>query len=99
MEQLGQPSPSLHMTRRFVEGRFDGFDIVHTGRIRCKSFSHAWVDQGVIEGWAALAERTLTLRTYPEPLVFTLLQINIGDRYVGVLDADVHERYQRKPGV
>ena len=99
MEQLGQPSPSLHMTRRFVEGRCDGFDIVHTGRLRCKSFSHAWVDQGVIEGWASLAERTLTLRTYPEPLVFTLLQVNIGDLYVGVLDADVHERYQRKPGV
>ena len=55
MEQLGQPSPSLHMTRRCVEGRFDGFDIVHTGRLRCKSFSHAWVDQGVIDGWASLA--------------------------------------------
>ncbi len=96
MKQLGQPSPSLHMTRRFVEGRCDGFDIVHTGRLRCKSFSHAWVDQGVTEGWASLAERTLTLRTYPEPLVFTLLQINIGDLYVGVLDEDVHERYKKK---
>lgn len=96
MDLTERPSQSLHMTRRQADGRFDGFDIVHTGRHRCKSFEFKWVDQGVEEGWARLDARTLTLRTYPEPLVFTLLPVVAGELYVGVLEEEVHERYKKK---
>ncbi len=97
MDNIAKPSQALHMTRRSVNGRLDGFDIVHTGKHRCKSFEYHWVDAGIEQGWATLTEKTLTLRTYPEPLEFKLLPVIVGDLYVGVLPEDVHERYRLNP--
>ena len=67
--------------------------IGHTGTHAEQSFSAKLVMAGLADGWVSLIGDTLTLKAYPEDLVYTVKKRG-PIRFDCVLEARLHETYR-----